>query len=186
LAYFINAGITTDGLEARAEGRFSTQTGKGGRPALRRPIERLSSGASTGHVDQHPPGGRPNPTGRSGEATTILTQGDQVHRRFEGAFDFPTFRWRPSVVSLRDPAVRVATYTGYENRCIDALKVAVPELGPELDDLISRLVDLKKVVEKNRALLFKARFQPSLTANISLHKPFLQGYLPSWLIYRTT
>ena len=45
----------------------------------------------------------------------------------------------------------MATYTGYEKRCIDALKDAVPELGPELDDLISRLVDLKKVVEKNLA-----------------------------------
>lgn len=46
---------------------------------------------------------------------------------------------------------RVATYTGYEKRCIDALKEAVPELASELTDLISRLVDLKKVVEKNLA-----------------------------------
>jgi len=63
---------------------------------------------------------------------------------------------RSSVFSLRDPAVRVipqetrairrlslitskahrmATYTGYEKRCIDALKDSVPELGPELEEL---------------------------------------------------
>jgi hypothetical protein len=80
----------------------------------------------------------------------------------------------------------VATYTGYENRCIDALKDAVPELEPELDDLISRLVDLKKVVEENRAFLYKARLKPGYTADVSLHRTFLQGYLQSWLIYRTT
>ncbi len=56
-----------------------------------------------------------------------------------------------ALVEVTQHAHRVATYTGYEKRCIDALKDAVPELGPELDDLISRLVDLKKVVEKNLA-----------------------------------
>ena len=29
----------------------------------------------------------------------------------------------------------MATYTGYEKRCIDALKDSVPELGPELEEL---------------------------------------------------
>jgi hypothetical protein len=56
-----------------------------------------------------------------------------------------------ALVEATKHADRVATYTAYEKRCIDALKDAVPELGSELDDLISRLVDLKKVVEKNLA-----------------------------------
>ena len=56
-----------------------------------------------------------------------------------------------ALVEVTQHADRVATYTGYEKRCIDALKDAVPELRQELDDLISRLVDLKKVVEKNLA-----------------------------------
>ena len=56
-----------------------------------------------------------------------------------------------ALVEATKTAHRVATYTGYEKRCIDALKDAVPELGSELNDLISRLVDLKKVVEKNLA-----------------------------------
>jgi len=45
----------------------------------------------------------------------------------------------------------VVTYTGYEKRCINALKEAAPELGPALDDLVSRLLDLEPVVRKNLA-----------------------------------
>ena len=54
------------------------------------------------------------------------------------------------VRAARD-ADAVVTYTGYEKRCIRALQDAAPELALELDRLLSRLLDLEKVVGRNLA-----------------------------------
>jgi predicted RecB family nuclease len=68
----------------------------------------------------------------------------------EGAGD-PRPEIARALVEAARHADRVVTYTNYEKRCIGALRSAVPELDAELSDLESRLLDLKKVVERNLA-----------------------------------
>jgi len=63
----------------------------------------------------------------------------------------PRERLARALVEATRDADGVVVYTGYEKRCIKALKEAVPELEPELDELLSRLLDLEKVVGRNLA-----------------------------------
>jgi len=63
----------------------------------------------------------------------------------------PRTRLAEALVDTTRDADAVVTYTGFEKRCINALKEAAPELVPELDRLLSRLVDLEKVVGRNVA-----------------------------------
>lgn len=80
------------------------------------------------------------------------SDGSYAHQEWlaEGSGD-PRRKCAEELLKATKNAERVGTYTGYEERCINVLKDAVPDLAPQLDDLISRLVDLKKVLEKNVA-----------------------------------
>lgn len=63
----------------------------------------------------------------------------------------PRKRLAEVLIDAARDADAVVVYTGFEKRCINALKEAAPELAPELDRLLSRLVDLEKVVGRNLA-----------------------------------
>jgi len=69
-------------------------------------------------------------------------------QRFRGHLGFLDFE---TIMRAEPPWDGLAPYAGYEKRCIKALKEAVPELEPELDELLSRLLDLEKVVGRNLA-----------------------------------
>ncbi len=63
----------------------------------------------------------------------------------------PRERLSRALLEATRDADGVVVYTGYEKRCINALKEAVPELAPALDRLVTRLLDLEKVVGRNVA-----------------------------------
>jgi len=63
----------------------------------------------------------------------------------------PRERLARALLEATRDADGIVVYTSYEKRCINALKEAVPELAPALDGLLSRLLDLEKVVGRNVA-----------------------------------
>jgi hypothetical protein len=67
------------------------------------------------------------------------------------AWDDPRPELARALLDATRHADRIATYTSFERTQIRQLVEAVPELAPELNALIGRLVDLKKVVQDNVA-----------------------------------